>query len=98
MTDKRLETRVPGDFAIFTLSWFAGDLWDDEADRLGDELALLPCHGLARLVTRPHLPRLHVQTTVNLSNLAGKKAQNLAGNEIFEMKKWREEMSLCYVR
>ncbi len=43
--------------AIFTLSGLAGDLWDDEADRLGDELALLPRHRLARLISRPHLPR-----------------------------------------
>ncbi len=48
---------MPGDLGIFTLSGLAGDFWDDEADRLGDELALLPRHGLARLVPSPHLPR-----------------------------------------
>ena len=60
-------------YTLFTLSGLAGDLWDDEADRLGDELALLPRHGLARLVPSPHLPRERAQNAVALRNLAGKR-------------------------
>ena len=37
------------------------DLWHDELDSLGDELALLPGDGLAGLVTRPDLLALRVR-------------------------------------
>ena len=37
------------------------DLWHDELDSLGDELALLPGDGLAGLVTRPDLLALGVR-------------------------------------
>jgi hypothetical protein len=40
---------------ILALSGLAGDFRNDEADRLGDQLALLPGYRLARLVARPHL-------------------------------------------